>query len=294
MLATSWATAFDDPGWWFELKWDGYRCLAATGSRGHRLISRRGLDLADRFPQVANLDLPPGWVLDGEVVVLDDHGRPNFSLLQGGGAPSYVVFDVLSTPDREICSAPLEERWDLLTNLELAPPVLYSDPIRQSGRALYDAVVAQRLEGVVAKRAASTYQPGKRSPDWRKISARRRLRAAVGGWLPGEGSRSATFGSLLVGLWDEADLRWIGAVGSGFTDSQLPPISEALRALERPTPPFTDSAALPKGARWIDPGIVVAVEFKEWTRDGRLRAPVFKGVEEPGDPPRWSQEGPGG
>lgn len=294
MLATTWAKPFDDPDWWFELKWDGYRCIAAGDTGGNRLTSRRGLDLADRFPQVAALDLPAGWVLDGEVVVPDDEGRPNFSLLQAGGNPLYVVFDVLAGPDEELIGLPLEERRRRLGDLALAPPVVIPQPVLGQGTALYDAVVSQGLEGVVAKRAGSTYSPGRRSPDWRKVAARRTLRAVVGGWLPGEGGRSSTFGSLLVGLWDDGELRWIGAVGSGFTDAQLGPITSALAGLERRTAAFGNTAGIPSGARWVEPGIVVRVEYKEWTRDGRLRAPVFKGVEPPGESALWSEEGPAG
>jgi len=293
MLATSWAKAFDDPGWWFELKWDGYRCIAVGGEEQNRLTSRRGLDLSARFPEIAALDLPQRWVLDGEVVVLDPDGRPDFSLLQAGGSPSLVVFDVLARPGQELMDMPLEERRAQLDGLELEMPVVVPDPVRGEGTALYAAVVDQGLEGIVAKRAGSIYTPGRRSPDWRKIAARRNLRAVVGGWLPGEGGRGSTFGSLLVGLWDGDVLRWVGAVGSGFNDAQLRPISEALAGLERPTAPFVDPGAIPKGARWAEPGIVVRVEFKEWTREGRLRAPVFKGVEPPGEPALWAEEGPG-
>lgn len=293
MLATSWAKAFDDPGWWFELKWDGYRCIAIGGEGQNRLTSRRGLDLSARFPEIAALDLPQRWVLDGEVVVLDPNGRPDFSLLQAGGVPSLVVFDVLARPGQELMDLPLEERRAQLEGLELEMPVVVPDPVRGDGIALYQAVVDQGLEGVVAKRAGSIYTPGRRSPDWRKIAARRNLRAVVGGWLPGEGGRSSTFGSLLVGLWDGDVLRWVGAVGSGFNDSQLRPISEALEGLERSTTPFVEPGAIPKEAHWVEPGIVVRVEFKEWTREGRLRAPVFKGVEPPGESALWAEEGPG-
>ncbi len=294
MLATSWAKAFDDPGWWFEVKWDGYRCIAVGGSGNNRLTSRRGLDLAGRFPDIAALDLPEGWVLDGEVVVLDADGRPDFSLLQAGGSPTFVVFDVLAGPGGELIGQPLEERRARLESLGLAPPIVVAEPVPEHGRALFEAIVARGLEGVVAKRRGSTYSPGRRSSDWRKIAARRHLRAAVGGWLPGEGARSATFGSLLVGLWDGDSLRWVGAVGSGFSDAQLQPIHEALAGLERSTAPFVSTAGIPRGARWAEPGITVRVEYKEWTRDGRLRAPVFKGVEPPGETARWSEEGPDG
>lgn len=293
MLATPWPKPFDDDDWWFEVKWDGYRCLADTRGGRTSLRSRRGLDLAARFPAVAALDLPPGWVLDGEVVVLDDHGRSDFSLLQAGGAPSLILFDVLETPSGPVVTESLEQRRTWLDQVSVPSSVLINPRIRADGIAYAQAAKEQGLEGIVAKRSGSPYQPGRRSPDWRKIAHRRRMRAVVGGWLPGEGGRSDTFGSLLVGLWDGDGFRWVGAVGSGFSDGQLGPVRHALDALTRDTSPFSDTRLIPRGARWVDPGIVVEVEFKEWTRDFRLRAPVFKGIE-PVTPVTvtWEEEGP--
>lgn len=294
MLATPWPRPFDDDRWWFEVKWDGYRCLAAGEGRLARLRSRRGLDLADRFPEVAARPVPEGWILDGEIVVFADDGRPDFSLLQRGGrAATYVVFDVLATPAGAVWDRPLDERRALLGDVALDDRIVVSDVVEGAGTALYDAVVERGMEGIVGKRVDSVYTPGRRSPDWRKIAHRRSLRAVVGGWLPGEGGRSSSFGSLLVGLWDADRLRWIGAVGSGFGDAELAAVAGALGELERPTSPFAPDDALPAGARWVEPGIVAVVEFKEWTADGRLRAPVFKGVAP--IPPRdvtWEAEGP--
>lgn len=293
MLATPWPHPFDDEGWWFELKWDGYRCLATGGTRT-RLRSRRGLDLADRFPDVASIPIPEGWTLDGEIVVLDPEGRPDFSLLQAGGRATYVAFDLLDGPDSTFIDRPFEDRRDRLVSLDLDRRIVVTEPVAGEGVALYDAVAAQGLEGIVAKRSGSRYLPGRRSPDWRKIANRNVIRAVVGGWLPGEGGRSSTFGSLLVGLWRGDALRWVGAVGSGFSDAQLGPIMEALRELERPSPPFEDVSAVPAGARWVDPGLVIAVEYKEWTRDDRLRAPVYKGLESvPSSEVTWESERPG-
>lgn len=292
MLAAAWPAPFDDPGWLFEVKWDGYRCLISTATGRHRLASRRGIELGDRFPEVAALDLAPDWILDGEVAVFDESGRSDFSLLQAGRPAFFVVFDVLQTPTGAVIDAPLEARLEVLDGLELPAGVVRSQVIPAEGKALFAAAEERGLEGVVAKRLGSPYRPGRRSPDWRKVAARRRMRAAVGGWLPGEGSRGYTFGSLLVGLWEGDRLRWVGAVGSGFSDGQLRPIHEALQALERPDPAFGSVSGIPAGARWVEPGIVVEIEYKEWTRDGRLRAPVFKGVEPAGSFPSWEEEGP--
>lgn len=294
MLATSWPEPFDDPRWLFEVKWDGFRCIAESGSDSLRLSSRRGLDLGGRFPHVAALQLPPGLVLDGEIVVFDDEGRADFSLLQAGRPASFVVFDVLASERGPLIGAPIEERLAVLAGLDLPSTVVRSEPIPTEGRALYGAAVERGLEGIVAKRFGSTYQPGRRSPDWRKVAARRRMRAVVGGWLPGEGGRRWSFGSLLVGLWDGEELRWVGAVGSGYSDVQLRPITAALHEIERQDPPFVNTGDIPSGARWVEPTIVVEIEFKEWTREERLRAPVFKGVAPSGTPARWDEEGPEG
>lgn len=293
MLATSWPEAFDDPGWWFEIKWDGYRCLVWGDLHGSRLRSRRGLDLAERFPEIAGLAFPRGWMLDGEIVVFDDEGRPDFSLLQAGQPANFIAFDTLSSPDGALIGRPLEERREYLADLELPPAVVVPEPLRTTGTALYDAAVQQGLEGIVAKKAGSPYLPGRRSADWRKVAARRRLRAVVGGWMPGDGGRRSTFGSLLVGLWDGDRLRWIGAVGSGFDERTIGPLNEALRGMERSSPAFFHTGELPRGARWVEPALVVSVEYKEWTRDLRLRAPVFKGMEPTGTPALWEEEGPG-
>lgn len=292
MLATPWPDAFDDADWWFEVKWDGYRCLAVVDGRT-RLRSRRGLDLGERFPEVAALELPAGWVFDGEIVALDDEGRPDFSLLQAGRPTNYVVFDVLESPDGPLVDLPLEKRQESLRSLELPASVVVPEPIKAEGKALFGVASQRGLEGIVAKRSTSRYQPGRRSPDWRKITARRRMRAVVGGWMPGDGGRRSTFASLLVGLWDGDDLRWVGAVGSGFTDRVLSQITDHLGQIERPTSPFVNPQGILRGARWVEPRIVVNVEYKEWTRDMRLRAPVFKGVEAAGETARWEDEGPG-
>ncbi len=303
MLATRWPVAFDDEGWWFEVKWDGYRALVHSDGGHIEVRSRRGLDLLGSFPELARLQLPDGVVLDGEVVAFDDQGRPSFSNLQRrtgfGGATTgarvgvnLVVFDLLYQHG-ELIELSYEERRSRLLALELSPPVLVPEATPIHGVALFEAAGEQGLEGIVAKRAGSTYQPGRRSPDWRKISFRHRLRAVVGGYLPGQGARERSFGSLLLGLYTPEGLRYIGAVGSGFDDPALEAFSEALSQLRRDSSPFVDE--VPGEPVWVEPGIVVVIEFKEWTRDGRLRAPVYKGVEI-ADPETvtWEEEGPSG
>lgn len=303
MLATRWAEPFDDPAWWFEVKWDGYRVIISKTGEELRARSRRGLDLTAPFPELLRLPIPEGVVVDGEIVAFDEEGRPSFSLLQRrtgfGGADTkarvgvnLVVFDVLFT-DEDVTGLPYEDRRRVLAGLALEAPILVPDPTPTHGIGLFDAVRAEGMEGIVAKRAGSTYQPGRRSGDWRKITVRRRVRAVVGGYLPGEGGRRATFGSVLVGLYTPDGLRWVGAVGSGFDESSLAAFRDALAQLERPTSPFVNEVVVDADPVWVEPGIVISVEYKDWTLDGHLRAPVYRGVEI-ADPETvtWEEEGP--
>lgn len=306
MLATRWPAAFDDPGWWFEVKWDGYRAIVSAEGGRLRARSRRGLDLTGHFPELANLPIPDGIAVDGEVVAFDDKGRPSFSNLQRrtgfggkGNGPevgvNLVVFDVLFAGET-ITGLPYEERRARLEELMLPEPIVIPEPIPEQGLSLFAAAQTQGLEGIVAKRRGSPYLPGRRSADWRKIAVKDRLRAIVGGYLPGEGGRASTFGSILVGLNDDQGLRWIAAVGSGFDEAALAAFSTALRQLERPSKPFYNQVIVPNPHQpvWVEPGIVVDVEFKEWTHDLHLRAPVYKGIEI-ADPETvtWAEEGPG-
>jgi bifunctional non-homologous end joining protein LigD len=293
MLATSWPAPFDDEDWWFEVKWDGYRAIVGSSQGKVRARSRRGLDLLGRFPELAGIDIPDGVVVDGEVVAFDQNGRPSFSALQEGTAVNLVVFDVLFRGE-DLTNRSYVERREILDHLQLPSPIVVPEPTPANGIGLYEAVGAQGLEGIVGKRGESRYYPGRRSPDWRKISVRHRLRAVVGGYLQGEGSRASTFGSVLVGLHTGEGLHWVGAVGSGFDEGSLAAFSETLSQLTRPTSPFVNQVTVPGRPVWVEPAIVIDVEYKEWTRDHRLRAPVFKGVAAV-DPETvtWEEEQPG-
>lgn len=303
MLAARRERPFDDEGWWFEVKWDGYRAVVGAADGLIRARSRRGVDLLGRFPEIGSVEIPDGIVIDGEIVAFDDAGRPSFSLLQqrmgfgtgnGSAGVNLVVFDVLFH-GAAVTDLPYEERRSLLDGLGLGPPIVVPEPTPAHGTSLFEAVSSQGMEGIVAKRLGSRYQPGRRSDDWQKISIRRNLRAVVGGFLPGEGGRASTFGSLLVGLYEPTGLRWIGAVGSGFTDSSLRAFHDAMIQIERDASPFTNEVVVPGNPRptWVEPAIVVRVEYKEWTHDDHLRAPVYKGVEQV-DPETviWADEGP--
>ena len=304
MLATRWPAAFDDEKWWFEVKWDGYRAVVGAANGKVRARSRRGLDLIGPFPELAGLEIPDGVVVDGEVTAFDEEGIPSFSLLQrrtgfggaGTGASvgvNLVVFDLLFRGE-EVTSRPYEDRREMLGELDLESPIIVPDPNPTTGTSLFEAVKAKGIEGIVAKKLGSVYQPGRRSSDWRKIAVKHRVRAVVGGYLAGEGGRATTFGSVLVGLHSPEGLRWIAAVGSGFNEQSLSAFADALHQMERPNSPFVNEVIAPGQPTWVEPGIVVNVEFKEWTLDNHLRAPVYKGIEI-ADPETvtWAEEGPG-
>jgi bifunctional non-homologous end joining protein LigD len=293
MLATPWAQPFDDPRWWFEVKWDGYRTIAYCTPERTELRSRRGNDVGSRFPEVAVMRMERSVVLDGEIVAFDDKGVPSFYLL-GQRPANIVIFDILYL-DEDVCGLPIERRRELLEGLTLPAPGVLSQPVLGEGKALYDAVGEKQIEGIVAKKAGSLYYPGRRSPDWRKIVQRQRGRAVVGGYLAGTGGRSPTFGSLLLGLWDREGLKFIGSVGTGFDHTLLTSLTKRLQTMERPSSPFVNPIDVPGHKVYVDPQIVVELEYREWTPYGRLRAPVFKGFSEVSpEQVTWEAEGPDG
>jgi bifunctional non-homologous end joining protein LigD len=303
MLATPWPAPFDDDGWVFELKWDGVRCIATVVGGRLDLRSRRGNDMTLRYPELIGVDLPDGTVLDGEIVALDERGRPSFERLQGrmNRVPgvqetltpvTYVIFDLLAM-ERSLVDAPLEERTARLSALELPAPLIVAD--RYPGRSgpVWQFVLSQDLEGIVAKRLGSSYQPGVRSPDWRKIGNFKQLRAVVGGFSNGTGGRLSTFGALLLGLYEGERLRWIGSVGSGFDDRALAAIRAALDEMAVSECPFHPDAEMPKATTWVQPRLVAMVRYKQWTAAGRVRAPSFLGfTDDPVDAVTWDREGP--
>jgi bifunctional non-homologous end joining protein LigD len=279
----------DDHEWAFEMKWDGYRIVASVDGDAVRLTSRNGKDYTANYPAVADalaaLDLP-STVLDGEVVALDQKGVPRFGLLQNAGSGGvdlrYEVFDVLRAEGRDVTDQPYTARRELLR--ELVPdgdvvqvPEAFAGDLEQAVEE------SQRLglEGVVAKVADSRYRPGKRSDAWLKLKHQRMQEVVVGGWRPGNGARSGTIGSLLLGIPGEDGLHYAGRVGTGFSEQVLEDLLRRLRRLERKTSPFVDvprDAA--KGAHWVTPRLVGEVTFTEWTSDGSLRHPAWRGLRE--------------
>lgn len=304
MLATPWDAVFSDEGWVFEMKWDGVRCLL-TSEGGHvRLHSRAGNDMTRRYPELAGLELPADVVLDGEIVALDDRGHPSFELLQSRmnvvrqrfeaeAVPvSFVAFDLLHD-GQSFVSHTLEERTGRLDELMLPVPIVTGDRFPGHAEPIWDFVVQNDLEGIVAKRQGSRYQSGVRSPAWRKIGNYKQLRAVVGGFTEGSGGRVATFGALVIGLWTDAGLRWIGSVGSGFDDTALQSIRGALDQMTTTVCPFVEKPDLAGATMWIEPRLVTVIRYKQWTSAGRVRAPSFKGfTDTPAPAASWEAEGP--
>jgi len=292
MLASSLQEAFDDPAWYFEPKWDGLRALAFVRLGDVRLLNRSLRPVQDRYPELAEaLSTLPPCVLDGEVIAPDERGRPDFARLQGRmhltdpeeirraaqAVPvRYVVFDVLYWGGRDLRARPLEQRRRVLEGISLPLPLLCGESVRGEGVALFAAVRALGLEGVVAKRADSIYLPGVRSERWRKVKARQTEEAVVVGFTRGRGHREATLGALVLAQRD-ASGRWVhvGQVGGGFTDDEVRQLRRLLEPLTVPRCPVLPAPEVPRGVRWVRPDVVVEVEHAGRTPEGKLRFPVF-------------------
>jgi bifunctional non-homologous end joining protein LigD len=289
-----------DDEWAHELKWDGVRALAYLQDGGLRLESRNLNDITPRYPELHGLaSAMPGHdlVLDGEVVAFDPEGRPSFSLLQTrmhvvgerrvaalvGAAPlAYLIFDVLHVDGASTRDLPWTERRAVLEDLELQGSGWQTPKAHLgNGPAVLAASKAGGLEGVMAKRTSSLYTPGKRSKDWLKIKNTCRQEVVVGGWLPGAGNRTGRIGALLAGYHDsrekDSPLRFAGKVGTGFTDAELTRLGKLFAELDRSTSPFADKVPY-KAARFLEPTLIAEVEFTEWTHNGTLRHPSYKGL----------------
>jgi len=292
MLAETRERPFSKPGWLFELKLDGYRIRAAREDGAACLVTRNGHDIAATFPEIARavVALPyEGFVLDGELVVPDEAGRPSFQRLQNRAkvaraievrraaieSPAVLyVFDLLAFAGFDLRPLPLERRKSLLERvLPRVGPLKYIEHFAKDGEALYEQVVQLGLEGIVAKKADSPYRAG-RSSNWLKIRADRADDFVVVGFTRPKGSR-AGFGALDLGAYDDGKLVYAGRVGSGFTAAQLKDVSGTLERSGRPTPAFSGPAPSDAGHTWIEPALVVEVRYKEWTDEGLLRQPVF-------------------
>ena len=297
----------EDGAWGYEFKWDGVRAVASVQGGVLALSSRKGTDITVRYPEVARLpEVLVGHeaVLDGEIVAMDDAGRPDFGALQnrmhrtGPEVPAmaaadpvtFLVFDLLSWDGQSLLSRPYAERRERLDGLGLAGHRWVTTPWFRGtgdgvGAGVQAASLENGLEGVVAKRLAGPYRPGVRSPDWRKVKNFRTQSVVVGGWRPGQGRRAGGIGSLLFGVPDdEGRLIFAGHVGTGFSDQDLRDLQRMLT--ERSTSPFSGSLPreVTRDARWVEPDLVGEVAYGVWTADRRLRHPSWRGIRDDLEP----------
>lgn len=296
MLATAGALPRDQDAWAFELKWDGIRAVAYWNRTKLVLESRNLRDITRSWPELHGLGEALGdhdVILDGEIVALDDRGVPSFQRLQERMhvvAPSqqlvskvpaaYFVFDVLHLDGTSTMSMPWTERRAVLEALALSGPCWATPPAFVGEGDLTVEVAAERqLEGVVAKRLDSTYQPGQRTKQWTKIKRISRAEFVVGGWTSGEGRRSGGIGSLALGVPAAGGgLCYVGNVGTGFTDRELRRLESVLGAIRTDENPFTENVQyLKKGTVFVEPRLVTDVEYTERTNEGILRHPSYKG-----------------
>ena len=300
MLARAGELPREDGGWAYEIKWDGVRAIAYSQPGELRLQSRNLKDITAQYPELARLSRALGSrraVLDGEIVALDEQGRPSFESLQRRmhvSSPSqvkrlvkstpvtYMLFDLLWLGGHSLMGLPYRERRERLAELRLSGEHFSTpDYFSGNGAQLFEASAEQGLEGIVAKRLEGSYVPGRRATGWLKIKNVGRQEFVIGGWLPGEGRRTRRIGALLVGVHDRSGaLRYAGRVGTGLTERELDRLAAKLRPLERPSSPFTAGGPPPRGAIFCEPRLVAEIEFREWTRGGSLRAPSYKGLRE--------------
>lgn len=287
-----WPEPFNEAGWTFQVKWDGVRMLALWSSQQVQLINRKGVSRTQQYPEIAQLvtAFPAGTVVDGELVVLAA-GKPQFELIlkreQRRQAAAirrgmeefpvtYAVFDMLYWQGKDIRPWPLEARQATLAeNWPDGCSQLHLVENFPEGKALYKAVGQLGWEGIVCKRLQSAYRPGKKSTDWRKVKHWRQLDCAVGGYTLRNGLPSA----LLLGLYGEKGLVYVGRAASGLRAADWEALQGFLQAAEREQSPFISTVPAEGDRRicWVEPYLAAKIRFQEWSADGKLRAPVVLG-----------------
>jgi bifunctional non-homologous end joining protein LigD len=284
MLATIHNEPFDDAGWIFEIKWDGYRAVAEIGKQ-IRLYSRNGLSFERLYPKVANelKKIKVNATLDGEIVVLNENGKPDFQKLQQYDMHRhlpilYYAFDCLSVNGESIMQIPLIARKEILrTVLPKSNIIQYSDHVIGDGINCFNQAVKMDVEGIIAKKSDSVYTIGKRSRDWLKIKNHNTQEAIIAGYTEPKGSRNY-FGALVLGIMQKGKLQYIGHTGTGFTHEILKDIYDKLQPLRRPSSPFDKKLPMSSRITWVEPKLVCTVKFTEMTADKILRHPVFQGL----------------
>jgi DNA ligase D-like protein (predicted ligase) len=284
---------FSDPNWIFERKLDGVRCLAVREDGAVQLVSRTGRNMNGSYPELVEAlerERAGDFIADGEVVAFDGPVT-SFARLQGRmqlsdpraarrtGIPVFLyVFDLLRHEDEDLRRLPLRERKARLRRaLSFHGPVRFTPHRNEHGEELFRDACRRGLEGVIAKRADSPYRSGGRSRDWLKLKCHHEQELVIGGFTAPKGSRTE-FGALLVGYFEDGELRYAGKVGTGFNHRTLADLGGQMRELEQDEPPFVDVHPIPRGTRWVRPELVAQIAFSEWTRDGRLRHPRYLGL----------------
>ena len=297
MLATLVDESFSDPDWLFETKWDGVRAICFIKEGQARFVSRSQLDMTSQYPELANVSASISAseaIIDGEIVALDELGISRFQLLQprlgrknsreiqrlaATTRLAYYVFDLVYLDGRDLTACKLIDRKKMLERiLKPAKNIRYSDHIIAEGLRLYEEIVKVPLEGMIAKRMASTYVQ-RRSVDWLKIKTVQEAEVVIGGYTQPRKSRSY-FGALVVGLYNDGDLHYVAHVGGGFNEKTLEQIYSRLQRLKTRHCPFVDEPQTNEVVQWVKPKLVVQVKFTEWTADRRMRQPVFLGLRE--------------
>jgi bifunctional non-homologous end joining protein LigD len=282
MLATVVKEPFDHPDWIFEVKWDGYRAVAEIREHGVSLYSRNGISLANKFSPVVDAlrNFGPEVVLDGEIVVVDDQGRPDFQALQhyqgsGSGHLLYYVFDLLYLRGHDLTGLPLLRRKELLKKiLPSSPKIRFSDHVSKEGVLFYHVSKEKGLEGIVAKHSQSVYEIGKRSRQWIKVKTRLTQEGVIAGFTEPGGGRKY-LGALVLGIFEGDELKYIGHVGGGFSEKDLKDIREQLDPLVQKECPFTVKPETNTPVTWVKPELVCEVALSNWTEDAVMRQPIF-------------------
>ena len=280
MLATLEDRPFAEPGWVFEEKYDGVRSIAYKEGDHVSLISRNAIDRAARYPEIAEAIRklsPQTLALDGEAVVFDKKRISRFQLLQQGkGRPQYVVFDCLYVNGKDLRKEPLSTRRSMLEKfVKPSATLLLSSRLSNDGLKAFQIASQKGLEGIIAKRVSSVYSEG-RSAEWRKVKVHQEDEFVIGGFTKPSGARHY-FGALLLGVYDNGALRYVGKVGTGFNEKALSELHRKFQALVRSKPPFS-SDVRERGATFLAPVLVAQISYVERTADGKLRQPVFLGL----------------
>jgi bifunctional non-homologous end joining protein LigD len=285
MLASLAEQPFDRDGWFFEIKWDGYRALAFRTDAGVRLVSRRGKDFTATYPAIAHelAGLASDAVLDGEIVVVDNDGKPHFGWLQQFGQSTqglliYYVFDILHLGGYDLRPLPLRRRREILASvLRPTPHVRISEAFEARGSDLFRAAGLRDLEGIIAKDGASPYRSGARTQEWLKLKTHQEQEAVIGGYTEPQGGRKY-LGAVLLGMYEGGKLIYAGHAGTGLDDGELADLWAHLAPLATNACPFAETPKANAAVTWVRPELVGRVRFAEWTMDGHLREPVFLGL----------------